>query len=172
MKPWLVTVGALATALILTGCGGKKDGQPDAAPNSASATAEKATVPKPAANADESTWGVYLADQARVHAGDIGMKPLIYVVPAGDSEMADARRKNESESIVNGAGSIFISGSLLVVGGPDSAATLSFVEGLGTSVKPDTLKGVTLLVVSDGSQKETLSRKLVTTGARVRVVSM
>jgi|GEM_PF-1383830 len=172
MKHRLFALGALVAALAIAGCDGKKDAQSGASPEGTQATSQKAAIPKPAANADESTWGTYLADQARLHAGDIGMKPLIYVIPAGDSAMADARRQNESQSIVNGAGSIFIPGSLLVIGGADAGATRAFVEGLGTSVRPDTLKGVTMLIVSDGTQNETLSRKLTTTGASIRVVSM
>lgn len=172
MNKWTVSACAIAATLALAACGVSQDnGGGKAAPVADSAT-KKATVPRPAANADENSWGLYLADQGKVHAEDIGMKPFIYVVPAADNDIADERRKNETDSIVHGAGSILIPGALLILGGPDANVTRGFVEGLGKEVKPDTLKGVTVLVVGDASQKDLLAKTLAPAGARVRVVSM
>lgn len=82
------------------------------------------------------------------------------------------RRKNETDSIAHGAGSILIPGALLILGGPDARVTNHFVESLSKEVKPDALKGVTVLIVSDASQKDLLTKTLAPTGARVRVATM
>lgn len=168
MKKWTACACMLFAALALTACSGSKDQSTTTAADGA----KKATVARPAANADDNSWGIYLADQGKVHADDIGMKPFIYVIPAGEGDMATDRRKNESDSIVHGAGSVLIPGALLIIGGPDAKATDDFVQSLGKDVKADTLKNVTVLVVSDAAQKDALSKALVPTGARVRVVSM
>ena len=171
MKKWTACACMLFAAYALAACSGSKD-QGGTAVAAANAGAKKATVARPAATADDSNWGLYLADQGKVHADDIGMKPFIYVIPAGEGEIATDRRKNESDSIVHGAGSVLIPGALLIIGGPDAKATEDFVQSLGKDVKADTLKNVTVLVVSDAAQKETLSKALEPTGARTRAVSM
>lgn len=172
MNKWTASVCAIAAAFALTACNGSQDRADTSTSSTQGPAAKKAAVPRPAANADDNSWGLYLADQGKVHADDIGMKPFIYVIPAADSQMADDRRKNENESIVHGAGSVLIPGALLILGGPDANVTRSFVEGLGKDVKADTLKGVTVLVVSDAAQKDALTKTLAPTGARVRAVSM
>ena len=172
MKKWTASACVLIAALALTACNSSKDQATSAPGDSAAAGAKKATVARPGANADDNSWGLYLADQGKVHADDIGMKPFIYVIPAGEGDMANDRRKNESDSIVHGAGSVLIPGALLIIGGPDAKATDDFVQGLGKDVKADTLKNVTVLVVSDAAQKDALSKALAPSGARARVVSM
>jgi len=172
MNKWTASACAIVATLALAACGVSKDQAESAAAPASGTAAKKATVARPAATADDNSWGLYLADQGKVHADDIGMKPFIYVIPVADSQMGDDRRKNETESIVNGAGSVLIPGALLIIGGPDANVTRSFVEGLGQKVKPDSLKGVTVLVVSDAAQKDGLSKVLAPTGARARVVSM
>ncbi len=172
MNKWTFIACGLGAAFVLTAC--SSSDEQSAKNSSTSASLQKATqtVARPPATADDNTWGTYLADQGRVHAEDIGMKPFIYVIPSADSQMGDDRRKNETESIVNGAGKVIIPGALLILGGPDANVTRGFVEGLGKEVKPDTLKGVTVLVVGDASQKDLLAKTLAPAGARVRVVSM
>jgi len=172
MKKWTVSACAVVAALSLAACGGPQDGKEGTAPVAGADATKKASIPRPAASADDNSWGLYLADQGKVHADDIGMKPFIYVIPVADSDMADERRKNETESIVQGAGSVLIPGALLILGGPDANVTRAFVEGLSKDLKPDSLKGVTVLVVGDASQKEQLSKTLAASGARVRVASM
>lgn len=172
MNKWTACACALLAAIAISACNGSKDQAGTSTQAADSGAAKKATVARPAANADENSWGLYLADQGKLHADDIGMKPFIYVIPAADSDMADERRKNETESIAHGAGTILIPGALLILGGPDANVTRTFVEGLGKEVKAGTLQGVTVLVVSDAAQKDALSKMLAPTGARARVVSM
>ncbi len=171
MNKWTAGAFAIAATLALAACGASQDDSSGKIASVANAATKNAVL-RPSANADENSWGLYLADQGKEYADDIGMKPFIYVIPTADNDIADERRKNDTDSIVHGAGSILIPGALLILGGPDASITRAFVEGLGKEVKPDMLKGVTVLVVSDASQKELLSKTLAPTGARVRVVSM
>jgi len=132
----------------------------------------EAGLSKPADSAGETTWGSYLAEQGKIHGKDVGMRPYIYVVPGGDSSAAEARRKNEADSIVTGVGNIVVPGSLLIIGGPDAGSTQAFAEGIAKNIKPGALKDVTVLIVSDATQKDPLAKAFEPTGARLRVVSM
>jgi hypothetical protein len=172
MNKWTIHACTLIGALALAACGGSQDHGGGKATSTAEAGKKKATVARPAPDADDNIWGVYLADQGKVYADDIGMNPFIYVIPAADNDMAEERRKNETDSIAHGAGSILIPGALLILGGPDARVTNRFVESLSKEVKPDALKGVTVLIVGDASQKDLLTKTLAPTGARVRVATM
>jgi hypothetical protein len=155
--------------LALTGC---NQSTPGAEAGDKTASTGVAGPKKPADSADENTWGNYLAEQGKIHSKDAGMRPYIYVVPNGDSAAADARRKNEAESIVTGVGNIIVPGSLLIIGGPDAVATQTFTQGISKDIKPGSLKDVTVLVVSNAAQKDALTKALDPTGALLRVVSM
>jgi len=156
-------------ALALSGC---NQAAPSADAGSKTASTSEAGPKKPADSADENTWGNYLAEQGKIHGKDVGMRPYIYVVPGGDSSAADARRKNEADSITTGVGNIVVPGSLLIIGGPDTGSTQAFAEGISKDIKPGALKDVTVLIVSDAAQKDALTKALDPTGARLRVVSM
>jgi hypothetical protein len=155
--------------LALTGC---NQSAPGTGAGSKTASTTEAGPSKPANSADENTWGNYLAEQGKIHGKDVGMHPYIYVIPGGDSPAADARRKNEADSIVSGVGNIVVPGSLLIIGGPDTGSTQTFAEGIAKDIKPGSLKDVTVLIVSDAAQKDALTKALDPTGARLRVVSM
>jgi hypothetical protein len=155
--------------MALTGC---NHSDPSANASTKTAAAAEAGPKKPADSANENTWGNYLAEQGKIHGKDVGMRPYIYVVPRGDTAAAEARRKNEADSIVTGVGNIIVPGSLLIIGGPDAGSTQAFTQGIAKDIKPGALKDVTLLIVSDEAQKDALAKALDPTGARLRVVSM
>jgi hypothetical protein len=155
--------------LALTGC---NQSAPGGGTENKAASAGGVGPKKPADSADENTWGNYLAEQGKIHGKDVGMRPYIYVIPGGDSAAADSRRKNEADSIVTGVGNVIVPGSLLIIGGPDASSTQTFTQGIAKDIKPGALKDVTVLVVSDAAQKDTLTKALAPTGARLRAVSM
>jgi hypothetical protein len=139
------------------------------APTAASAT----TGPtKPAATADDNTWGNYLSEQGKVHGKDVEGHPYIYLIPGGDSVGAMTRRKNEAESIPKAIGPIVIPGSLLVLGGPDPQQTNAFVLALPKTIKGSALHGVVVLIVSDASQKDAITKAYAPTDATLRFVGM
>lgn len=127
---------------------------------------------KPAATADENTWGNYLAEQGKLHGKDVAMRPYIYVIPAGDSVAANARRQNETDSVVHSIGPILVPGGMLIVGGPDPKQTTAFLGDVVKQLKADALKGIVVMVVSDAPEQSTVMSTLKASGATVRVVTM
>ncbi|CAJ5371968.1 Uncharacterised protein [Burkholderia pseudomallei] len=135
-------------------------------------TAATSGPAKPAATADENTWGNYLAERGRLHGKDVAMHPYIYVIPAGDSVAATARRQNETDSVVHSIGPILMPGGMLIVGGPDPKQTTAFLSDVAKQLKADTLKGIVVMVVSDPSEQAAVAGTLKASGATVRVVTM
>lgn len=155
-------VGALSLAL--TAC------SHPAAPDTA---ASPPTGPaKPSATADENTWGNYLSEQGKLHGKDVAMRPYIYVIPGGDSIPANDRRQNETDSIVHGIGPILMPGGMLILGGPDGKQSTAFIANLAKQLKPDGMKGIVVMVVSEASEQATDTAALKPSGAVVRFVAM
>jgi len=155
---------ACLAGTVLTGCNHQATGS--------SPAATEAGPAKPAASADDTTWGNYLAAQGKIHAKDIGMRPYIYVIPGGDSAAANTRRQEETDSIRQAIGPILIPGALLILGGPNGQQTSAFVTHLAKPLKADALKDRTILVVGDASQESAIQSALKPTGATVRFVAM
>lgn len=164
---WLVCTVTLAAAL--AGC------QQQASTNGASASSASsasAGPTKPAATADENTWGNYLAQQGKLHGKDVGMKPYIYVIPGGDSVAATNRRANETDSVVHSIGPILMPGGMLILGGPDARQTTVFITDMSKQIKANAMSGIVVMVVSDASEQAADTAALKTSGATVRFVSM
>ncbi|CAJ7324146.1 Uncharacterised protein [Burkholderia pseudomallei] len=144
------------------------------APTATTSNASTATagLAKPAASADENTWGNYFAAQGKLHAKDVVMRPYIYVIPGGDSVAANARRQNETDSVVHSIGPILMPGGMLIVGGPDPKQTTAFLGDVAKQLKADMLKGIVVMVVSDASEQAAVTSTLRATGATVRFVTM
>lgn len=128
--------------------------------------------PKPAAMADENTWGNYLAEQGKLHSKDVAIRPYIYVIPAGDSVTAKARRQNQTDSVVHSIGPILIPGGMLIVGGPDPKQTSAFLNDVARRLKVDALKDIVVMVISDPSEQTANMTTLKPSGATVRFVKM
>jgi hypothetical protein len=127
---------------------------------------------KPAATADENTWGNYLAQQGKLHGRDVGMKPYIYVIPGGDSVAANNRRQNETDSVVHSIGPILMPGGMLILGGPDAKQTTAFITDVSKQIKPSALSGIVVMVVSDTAEQAADTAALKPSGATVRFVAM
>ncbi|WP_377302891.1 hypothetical protein [Rhodanobacter umsongensis] len=137
------------------------------------AAAARATGPlKPAATADDNAWRTYLSEQGKVHGKDVQGHPYIYLIPGGESAAATAQRKNEVQSVAFAVGPIVISGSLLVMGGPDAQQTNQFAMTLSKTLKAHVLRGVVVLIVSDATQEKALTKAFEPTDAALRVVTM
>jgi len=162
----------LATGLLIIALAGCQQSTPDQGTSSDSKQAA-ATEPKtPPANADDNTWGEYLAAKAKIHVKDVAQRPYSYIIPPGDNEAARSRRQNEADSIAQSVGHILIPGSLLIIGGTDPEETNRFVAELPKTAKEGSMKGITVLVVSNGKQDKELAKALEPTGASVRFASM
>jgi len=158
-------------SVLMVGCS-----HPTAGTSSATAApikASAATGPvKPATTADDNAWGTYLSEQGKLHGKDVEGHPYIYLIPGGDSIGATARRKDEAQSIPTAIGPIVIPGSLLVLGGPDPLQTNAMVLALPKAIKAGTLHGVVVLIVSDASQKDAITKAYASTDATLRFVAM
>jgi hypothetical protein len=138
-----------------------------------STAAVRATGPlKPAATADDNTWQTYLSEMGKMHGKDVQGHPYIYLIPGGDSAAATAQRKEEVQSVAFAIGPIVISGSLLVMGGPDAQQTNQFAMTLSKTLKAHALQGTVVLIVGDATQEAALTKAFEPTGATLRVVTM
>lgn len=159
-----VCVGVLGIAL--AGCNHSSS-------DSTSATSATTDAPaKPAVTADQYAWGDYLAAQGKLHGKDVGMRPYIYVIPAGDSVAATARRKEETDSVVHSIGPILMPGGMLIIGGPDAKQTTGFVNDLAKQLKANALQGIVVMVVSDASEQTAVTSALKPSSATVRFIAM
>jgi hypothetical protein len=157
-----------AWAVALAGCN-----QPASISSTSNAAVSTPAGPtKPAATADENTWGNYLSEQGKLHGKDVGMRPYIYVIPGGDSVAANDRRQNETDSIVHSVGPILMPGGMLILGGPDAKQTTVFITNLSKQLKADVMKGIVVMVVSDASEQAADATALKASGATVRFVTM
>lgn len=163
----IFALGLLAVAL--TACQRTPSDQSAAAPKSEQAAKEPSA---PAATADDNAWGEYLAAKGKIHAKGIEQRPYSYIIPSGDTPAAQTRRKDEAESIVQSIGHILIPGSLLILGGPDAHETNLFASQLTKDIKPGAMAGITILIVSDTSDKDVLTKAFEPTGASLRFASM
>lgn len=157
------------TTLFLSAC---QSGSSDQA--AAKVTVERAAKEPfpPAASADDNVWGEYLAAKGRIHAADVQQRPYSYIIPAGDSQAAISRRKEETESIASSIGHILIPGSLLIVGGPNADEVTRFAAELPKSIKDHEMEGITVLVIGDAKEKDMLTKAFERTGATLKVSSM
>jgi len=159
-------VGISALMLALAGC---NHSGPSGSVSNTAATAGPA---KPAATADENTWGNYLSEQGKLHGKDVQMKPYIYVIPGGDSVAANDRRQNEADSVVHSIGPIVMPGGMLILGGPEPKQTTLFITNVSKQLKADAMKGIVVMVVSDASEQAADTAALKPSGATVRFVAM
>jgi hypothetical protein len=139
---------------------------------SSTAAARAAGPLKPAATADDNAWRTYLSEQGKAHGKDVQGHPYLYLIPGGDSAAATAQRKDEVQSVAFAIGPIVISGSLLVMGGPDALQTNQFAMTLSKTIKANSLKGTVVLIVSDTTQVAAITKAFEPTGATLRVVAM
>ena len=157
--------------MTLAGCN-HQGSSSDSSTSNTSASSTPVGPAKPAASADENTWGNYLSEQGKLHGKDVGMRPYIYVIPAGDSVAANARRQNETDSVVHSIGPILMPGGMLVLGGPDGKQTSAFIAGVSKQLKADAMKGIVVMVVSDATEQAADESALKASGATVRFVAM
>jgi hypothetical protein len=154
--------------LALAACGHKT---PEASNLASQANIHSASSPAPKAGADENAWGNYLVAQGSALHPDKGMRQ-IYVIPAGSGDAAIAHRKEQLQAISGGLGTVLTPGTLLILGGPDSQATIAFAIDLAKDSKPSALKDITVLLVTSSDQHEAVEHSLEPTGAKVEFITL
>jgi hypothetical protein len=174
MKKIGLTLSIALAAAIATGCTQKNaGGATDSAAKPASSATVVASGPaKPPITADDNTWGTYLSEEGKLHGKDVQGHPYIYLIPTGDSPTAIARRTQELQSVAFSIGPIVIPGSLLVLGGPNAQQTNQFTIDVSTKIKEHALKNIVVLIVSDTTQKDAITKAFAPTEATLRFVTM
>jgi hypothetical protein len=174
MKKIGLALSIAAVVIFATGCSQKDaaDSSSSTAKTASSAGVHASGPTKPAATADDNVWGTYLSEQGKMHGKDVQGHPYIYLIPAGDSPAAIERRTQELQSVAFSIGPIVIPGSLLVLGGPNAQQTNQFVLDVAKKIKEHALKNVVVLIVSDTTQKDAITKALAPTEATLRFVTM
>jgi hypothetical protein len=174
MKKIGLTLAITLAVVAVTGCSQRNTGNAaDSAAKPASSTSAVASGPaKPAVTADDNAWGTYLSEEGKLHGKDVQGHPYIYLIPAGDSPTTIARRTQELQSVAFSIGPIVIPGSLLVLGGPNAQQTNQFSIDVSKKIKAQALKNIVVLIVSDTTQKEAITKAFAPTEATLRFVTM
>ena len=160
---------ALLAAIALTGLAACSH-QDDSAQQP---TEQVAAVTKPSDPTDSKAWNAYLGQIVQKNMqGMTAERPYPYLVPAGDSDDANALRQRQLEQVQDTVARGVLPGNMLVFAGPDSAKTSQFVADAFKDAKPGAFKDVIVLVIGDAGDKDKVTATLQPTGATIRYVNM
>ena len=160
----LIAAVALAACLTLSACNKQQDDQ--------QASQQVQQAPKPTDPNDSKGWNTYLGQIVQKNMqGMTADRPFPYLVPAGDSDDANALRQRQLEQVQDTVARGVLPGNMLVFAGPDSGKTAQFVTDAFKDAKPGAFKDVIVLVIGDASDKDKVTTALQPTGATVRYVN-
>lgn len=126
----------------------------------------------PALAADDNTWGSYLAEQGKIHGKDVALRPYIFLVPDGDTPEAISRRRELAKYIASTVGPVILPGSLVIIGGRSSHDTTTFTRDMAELTPKSALKGIVILIVSDGKNDEAISKSFAESQGTIRFSRM
>lgn len=136
-------------------------------------TEQVAAVAKPSDPNDSKAWNTYLGQiVSKNMQGMTAERPYPYLVPAGDSDDANALRQRQLEQVQDTVARGVLPGNMLVFAGPDSAKTSEFVGDAFKDAKAGSFKDVIVLVIGDAGDKDKVTATLQPTGATIRYVNM
>ncbi|WP_425490835.1 hypothetical protein [Dyella kyungheensis] len=136
-------------------------------------TEQVAAVTKPSDPNDSKAWNAYLGQIVQKNMqGMTAERPYPYLVPAGDSDDANALRQRQLEQVQDTVARGVLPGNMLVFAGPDSAKTSQFVADAFKDAKAGAFKDVIVLVIGDAGDKDKVTATLQPTGATIRYVNM
>lgn len=162
----------VATTLALTGCLALSacNKQDDTA-QQASTQTQKLT--KPTNPNDSNAWGAYLSQIVQQNMqGMTADRPYPYMVPAGDSDDANASRQRQLENVQDVIARGVLPGNMLVFAGPDSGKTADLLTAAFKDAKPGSFKGVIVLFIGDKADEQRVDGVLQPTSATIRFVQM
>lgn len=163
---------ALLAALAITGLTACNQQDESAQPSSDQQAAQPAAT-KPTDPNDSKAWNAYLGQIVQKNMqGMTAAQPYPYLVPAGDSDDANAVRQRQLEQVQDTVARGVLPGNMLVFAGPDSGKTAEFVSDAFKDAKPGQFKDVIILVIGDAADKDRVNTVLQPTGATVRYVNM
>ena len=161
----LLAAIALTGTLSITACSQQDQAQQP--------TEQVQAVSKPTDPNDSKAWNAYLGQIVQKNMqGMTADRPFPYLVPAGDSDDANALRQRQLEQVQDTVARGVLPGNMLVFAGPDSAKTAEFVTDAFKDAKPGSFKDVIVLVIGDAADKDKVTATLQPTGATIRYVNM
>lgn len=162
----LIAAVALAATLTLTACGKQDDADQQAATQTQKLT-------KPSSPTDSKAWNAYLAQILQNNLqGMEAPRPYPYLVPAGDSEEAQAGRDRQLSNVEDTVARGVLPGNLLAFAGPDSSQTADLLIEALKGAKPGSFKGVIVLFIGDQADQQRVEDAVKPTAATFRFVAM
>lgn len=160
----LATALVLAGTVMLSACGKHDDAQQ---------AQQVQKVAKPTDPNDTQAWNAYLGQIVQANMqGMSAERPYAYLVPAGDSDDAQAQYQRQLEAVQGAVARGVLPGNMLVFAGPSSSKTADFIAAAFKDAKPGSFKDVIVLFIGDQADKQRVDDVLTPTGATIRFVAM
>lgn len=143
VRGWMVVVLAVAA---LMGC--KKE---EEAPKK-----EAAPLVVPSDPNDVDSWKKYLSGVVKNNMSGVRSRPYVYFVPAGDTPEVQEQTQRQLEQVQDVVLRGVLPGNMLAFGGPDSAKVANLVADGFKDVRPNSMKGVKILVIAASGDEQRL----------------
>lgn len=136
---------ALLATLALVGCKKEEAEKPKKEP-------VQVVVPTDAN--DLAGWKTYLTGVVQNNMGGVRSRPFVYFVPAGDDDVAKEEAQRQLEGVQDVVLRGVLPGNMLAFGGPDAAKVATLVTEGFKDVRPNSMKGVKILVVGAAADEQ------------------
>ncbi|MBK8287022.1 MAG: hypothetical protein IPK97_20350 [Ahniella sp.] len=110
-------------------------------------------------------WKKYLTGVVQNNMGGVRSRPFVYFVPAGDDDATKEEAQRQLESVQDVVLRGVLPGNMLAFGGPDAAKVAVLINEGFKDVRPNSLKGVKVLVVGNAADEQAMRDTLAPGGA-------
>ncbi len=154
----------LFTAMAVAGCNKGEEEKPKKQP---------VQVVLPTDPNDIQAWKVYLTGIVQNNMGGVRSRPYVYFIPAvSDDEAAKEEAQRQLEGIQDVVLRGVLPGNMLAFGGPDGARVAFVITESFKDARPNSLKGVKVLVVGNAADEQALTTTLAQGGAEFIFVAL
>ena len=160
---WIVGIFGLT---LLAGCGHGNSSQ------AAASKSQPVQLVAPANPNDVNAWRAFMGQAILDVTHDKTMHPYSFVVPAGDTINATARRRHEAMTIHAMLGRTAVPGNMIALTGPDSIKVAEVVASAFQKLPAHTAQGLTVLFVGTPTAAQTVESVVSASGAQLRVRAM
>lgn len=136
----------LFAALSLAGCKEEKE----------KPKKEPVAVVVPSDPNDLQAWKKYLTGVVQNNMGGVRSRPFVYFVPAGDDDVSKEEAQRQLETVQDVVLRGVLPGNMLAFGGPDKAKVSNLILNGFKDVRPNSLKGVKVLVVGAAADEQAM----------------
>lgn len=155
-------IASFAT-LALAACGEKEAEKPKNEP---------VAVVVPTDPNDLAGWKTYMTGVVKNNMGGVRSRPFVYFVPAGDDDTAKEEAQRQLEGVQDVVLRGVLPGNMLAFGGPDPAKVATLVTEGFKDVRPNSMKGVKILVVAAAADEQRIRDVLAPGGGDFIFVSL